>query len=116
MITLKILFTPFPEECCGTVYGICGKLSENEYGICIDSTLPDEIQKAVLWHEKAHIYLGHLDSCLPIRESADEAEELEEARIYLEDLNSPSLVSEFENEAEAIAIVETGISPHKFER
>lgn len=90
MVTLKILFTPFPEECCGYVQGICRKLSENEYGIGIDSTLPEEIQKAVLWHEKAHIYLGHLESCLPIRE--------------------------IEAEADEIAFIETGVLPHEFER
>ena len=90
MIILKILFAPFPDECCGNVYGICGKLSEDEYGISVDSTLPKEIQNAVLWHEKAHVYLEHFKS-----------------RIN---------VSELEDEAEEIAIIETGISPHKFER
>ncbi len=76
MVTVKIYYVPFPESCRGAVKGMCQQLSADRFRILIDSSLTELQQRESLAHEKAHIYLFHFDSDLPIEELENEADEI----------------------------------------
>lgn len=76
MINITVHYLPFPDECKGTIKGICQQLSADNYLIAIDSTMPEQEQLRTLAHEKAHIYCGHYDSDLPLSVLENEADEI----------------------------------------